>query len=156
MLKLSKLTDYGTVVMTALARAPEKVSNASGLATQTQISTPTVRKLLKRLVRAGLLESTRGASGGYRLIRAPEDISMADVIAALEGPIGLTECARHEGQCDIETNCRLRANWQVINQAVRGALDSVSLADMVSPLQQFQVQPEQHTLHKMAMPGHGH
>lgn len=141
MLKLSKLTDYGTVVMTTLARAPDQVRNASELAEQTQIKIPTVRKLLKRLTRAGLLESSRGAMGGYRLAQAPQDVSMADVISVLEGPIGLTECARHDGHCGIETDCSLRSNWQIINRAVRTALENVSLADMTTPLHAIRLQP---------------
>lgn len=133
MLRLSKLTDYGTVVMTALARAPREQRNAAELAEGTRIAVPTVRKLLKRLTNEGLVESSRGALGGYRLARAPEDISVADVIAALEGPLGLTECSLHNGLCGIESDCSLRGNWQVINRAIRGALTDVSLAEMAAP-----------------------
>jgi len=93
MLRLSKLTDYGMVVMTALARAPQGLRNAADLADETHIGAPTVSKLLKRLGRAGLVESERGAQGGYRLARAPSKIDVAEVIAAIEGPIGLTECS---------------------------------------------------------------
>lgn len=128
--------------MTALAMAPERLCNAGELAEQTQISAPTVSKLLKRLSQAGLLESSRGAQGGYRLARAPENISMADVINALEGPIGLTECALHNGRCGIESDCSLRSNWQIITRAVREALDGVSLAEMTGPLHDFRLHAE--------------
>lgn len=142
MLRLSKLTDYGTVVMTALARSPDKQRNAAELAEGTRIAVPTVRKLLKRLTHQGLVESTRGAHGGYRLARAPEDISMADVIAALEGPIGLTECAVHDGRCGIESECSLRGNWQIINRAIREALAGVSLAEMAGPMTDLRLRAE--------------
>lgn len=134
MLRLSKLTDYGTVLMTALARQPGEQRSAAELAESTHVAAPTVRKLLKRLTHAGLVESSRGAQGGYRLARPPEDISVADVIAALEGPLGLTECALHEGRCGIESDCSLRGNWRVINRAIRRALTEVSLAEMTAPV----------------------
>lgn len=133
MLRLSKLTDYGTVVMTVLAQHPEQRRNAAELAEDTHLSAPTVSKILKTLAHERLLTSSRGAHGGYRLARAPEDISMADIIAALEGPIALTECAELEGRCTIEPLCSVRTNWQRINAVIRDALSDISLADMVSP-----------------------
>lgn len=142
MLRLSKLTDYGTVVMTALARAPREQRNAAELAQDTHIAPPTVRKLLKRLTHEGLVESSRGAHGGYRLARTPESISVADVIAALEGPLGLTECSLHDGRCGIETECSLRGNWQIINRAIREALADVSLADMAAPVTDLRLHVE--------------
>lgn len=134
MLRLSKLTDYGTVLMTALARSPQDTRNAAELAQATHVSAPTVSKLLKALTREGLLDSIRGANGGYKLARPPQDISMADIIAALEGPIALTECAVHDGQCGLEPYCTVRGNWQRINQAIYEALAGVSLAELVTPL----------------------
>jgi len=133
-LKLSKLTDYGTLLMTTLAAAPESVRNAQELATETHVSAPTVAKLLKLLVRGGLVESTRGAHGGYRLARAPEKITVAEVVRALEGPIALTACSVHGGGCGIEESCAARVNWRVINDAVKQALDGVTLAEMAAPL----------------------
>lgn len=133
MLRLSKLTDYGMVVMTALADDPRSLRNAAEIAGRTRVAPPTVRKLLKRLTREALVESTRGAHGGYRLARPPREISVAAVITALEGPIGLTECAAHAGVCSIETDCRLRGHWRLINAAVREALTGITLADMARP-----------------------
>jgi len=103
MLKLSKLTDYGTLLMTTLAAAPEAVRNAQELAAETHVSPPTVAKLLKRLVRARLVESTRGAHGGYRLARSPQEITVAEVVRALEGPranrlLGAQRRLRHRKQ----------------------------------------------------------
>jgi FeS assembly SUF system regulator len=134
MLKLGKLTDYGTVVMTALAAAPGALRNAQDLAAQTHLRAPTVSKLLKQLAHGGLVESVRGVHGGYRLARAPEAITVADVVAALEGPIALTQCAVHNGGCSIEPHCGVRGNWRLINTAIRQALESVTLAQMAAPL----------------------
>lgn len=150
MLRLSKLSDYGMVVMTALARAPQELRNAADLAEEVKIGAPTVSKVLKRLGRAGLVESERGAYGGYRLARTPAEIDMAQVIAAIEGPIGLTECSLHEGRCGIESSCNLRGNWQVINHAVRGALADISLAQMARPISILEFYPQPPRRHSAA------
>lgn len=134
MLRLSKMTDYGTVVMTALARQPDALRNASDIAEETRIAIPTVSKILKTLAHSGLVDSVRGAHGGYRLARLPKDIPMSEVISVLEGPIAMTECAIHDGKCGIEAACDVRGNWQLLNQAILSALHTVSLADMVQPL----------------------
>lgn len=134
MLKLSKMSDYATVLMTALAAEPGRLRSAQDLAERTHVSPPTVSKLLKILTRGGLVESLRGPRGGYRLSRAPELISVADIIAALEGPIGLTQCSVHQGCCSLEPHCRVRTNWRLINNAIRRSLESVSLAQMAAPL----------------------
>lgn len=141
MLRLSKLTDYGMVVMTTLAGAPHETRNAAELAAATRIGAPTVRKLLKQLAHEGLVDSARGVNGGYRLARAPQQINVAEVIAALEGPIGLTECSLDGSRCGIEGDCRVRGNWQVINTAVREALAEVSLADMATPMDGLRLRP---------------
>lgn len=134
MFKLGKLTDYGTVVMTALAAHPEALRNAHELAAETHVAAPTVSKLLKQLTKSGLVESIRGAHGGYRLARPPERITVAEVISALEGPIALTQCAVHDGGCSIESHCGVRGNWRLINTAIRHALEAVSLAQMAEPV----------------------
>lgn len=131
MLRVSKLTDYATVVMTCLLDAGDGVLSAQSLAERARLEVPTVSKLLKQLAQAELVVSTRGINGGYRLARAPERISIADIVTAMEGPIGMTECSAHAGLCDHETHCGVRVNWQRINQAIAGALASVTLADMV-------------------------
>jgi FeS assembly SUF system regulator len=134
MFKLGKLTDYGTVVMAALAAEPAALRNAQALAASTHLSVPTVSKLLRQLARAGLLESARGAHGGYRLAREPARITVADVVAALEGPIALTQCSIHSGDCAIEPHCAVRANWRLIDTAIRQALESVTLEHMATAL----------------------
>lgn len=134
MLRLSKLTDYATVLMTHMARPPLRQSSSQALAQALGLPPPTVATLLKMLTRAGLVVSTRGVGGGYALARAPKAISVAQIIAAIEGPVALTECARGEGQCAMERTCATRGNWQLISQAVQVALEAVTLADMLRPM----------------------
>jgi FeS assembly SUF system regulator len=132
MLRISKLTDYAILVMVELARDGEMLS-AQALAERVHIEAPTASKVLKLLTGAGLLESYRGASGGYSVNRPAGDISVAEVIAAIEGPIAMTECSAEEGLCSQEDSCELRGNWQRISIAVARALQEVSLAEMSAP-----------------------
>jgi len=133
MLRISKLTDYGTVVLAELAAAERvDVISAAELASATGINVPTVSKLLKRLGRAGIVLSTRGAGGGYRLARSAETITAADIIDALEGPVSITECSAEDSSCDYEDVCNVGGAWQRINIAIRSALEDVSLADLVT------------------------
>jgi FeS assembly SUF system regulator len=134
MLRIAKLTDYATGLTVQLARSPGRQVSAQQLSLEMGLPLPTVAALLKRLGRAGLVSSARGVGGGYCLARAPRDISVADVISAIEGPVALTECALGSGRCAVESACATRANWQVISRAVQVALDAVSLADMTAPV----------------------
>lgn len=131
MLRISKLTDYGTVVLAHLAGEPGAVCSAADVAEATGIGLPTVSKLLKSLARAELVTSTRGANGGYRLARDPNRISAADVIDALEGPVSITECSATDSQCDYETVCNVGGAWQRVNVAIRKALEDVTLIDLL-------------------------
>lgn len=133
MLRLSKLTDYATVILSHMARGGGQTHAAMEIAAATGIALPTVSKLLKLLVNANVLVSTRGAKGGYALARAPEKISVAAVISALEGPIALTECSISHQGCEQASGCDIRGNWSLINQAIQHALESVTLADMIKP-----------------------
>jgi FeS assembly SUF system regulator len=133
MLRLSKLTDYGTVVMTYLARETERLHTAGEIAGQIHVATPTVAKLLKKLAREGLVASHRGVKGGYSLARPPSAISVVEILDALEGRVGLTECGTSVGTCAQESSCSVRTNWQRINEAVRQALAGVTLAEMAEP-----------------------
>jgi len=130
-LRISKLTDYGTVVLAHLAGDPEAVCSAADVSIATGIATPTVSKLLKSLARAQLVSSTRGANGGYQLTREPSEISAADVIDALEGPVSITECSSADSHCDFEHVCRVGSAWKRINVAIRHALEDVSLIDLL-------------------------
>lgn len=132
MLRVSKLTDYATVIMTVLADAPDVLS-AQDVAVSARLELPTVSKLLKQLAHAGLVDSFRGVNGGYRLAREAAQITIAQIVTAMEGPIGMTECSAHVGLCDHESHCGVRVNWQRINQAIAHALASVTLADMLKP-----------------------
>lgn len=133
MLRLSKLTDYGTVVMTYLAREPQRVCSATEVAAGVHLALPTVSKLLKLLTQEGLVNSYRGVQGGYSLARDPARISVAEIIRALEGPIAFTECSMSPGQCTQEASCSIRPNWQKINGAIQTALAAVTLTEMVQP-----------------------
>lgn len=140
MLRLSKLTDYGTVIMTHMARQPARVYSAAELAAAVGVAVPTAGKILKTLARGKLVRSLRGARGGYLLARPPGEISIAEVIDALEGPVGVTECSAATGLCAQEASCSLRGNWQRVNEVVRRALGRFTLADMAQPaLQQVDV-----------------
>ena len=133
MLRVSRLTDYATVVMTCIAAHPDDVLSTAQIADETHLELPTVSKLLKSLGHAGLVESFRGVNGGYRLARPAQAISLADVVEAMEGPIGMTECGVTEGQCEREAQCGVRGSWQRINSVLDNALRAVSLADMLRP-----------------------
>jgi FeS assembly SUF system regulator len=130
MLRITRLTDYATVILAALAEAPERVQTAPALAERTHIAAPTVSKLLKQLQRAGLVVSTRGLHGGYQLARQASQISAAAILDALEGPVALTDCAAGRGQCEIERTCGVSHVWQRLNLAIRRSLHSVSLAEL--------------------------
>ena len=134
MLRVTKLTDYASVVLTVLASDPAAVLSASELAERAGLEVPTVAKLLKPLAQAGLVEGFRGANGGYKLARDAADISLVEIVEAMEGPLGMTECSVHAGQCGIEQSCGVRANWRRINDVVADALRGVSLAQMLGPM----------------------
>ena len=140
MLRISKLTDYGTVLLAHLAANQATVCSAADVAQATGIGLPTVSKLFKSLARAGLVTSTRGANGGYRLSRGPQHISAADVIDALEGPVSITECSASDGDCEHEGVCSVGGAWQRVNVAIHRALQDVTLNDLIrtnSPVPTF-------------------
>ena len=140
MLRISKLTDYGTVLLAHLACQEDTVCSAAEIAQCTGIALPTASKLLKALAKNGLVSSTRGANGGYKLARPASAISAADIIDALEGPVSITECSASDSQCDIEDVCSVGSAWQRINVAIRKALQEVSLVDLQrtsSPVPRF-------------------
>lgn len=133
MLRLSKLTDYATVILSFMARNRAQLHAAMEIASVTGIALPTVSKILKLLVNAEVLISTRGAKGGYALAKTPEEISIATVISALEGPIALTECSISHQGCEQASGCDIGGNWSLINQTIHNALESVTLADLTRP-----------------------
>ena len=133
MLRISKMTDYAIMVMVQLNASKGEVLSAQALAERSRLELPTVSKVLKLLVKDGLVESYRGPSGGYSMKQDARDISVAKIIAAIEGPIAMTECSVEEGLCAQEAMCSLRGNWQRISMAVAEAMEGVSLAEMAQP-----------------------
>lgn len=156
MLRMTKLTDYGFVLLSYLARneAPlvkdraqsnrdhqtsdkDNGSNclhtSRGLAEDCSLPLPVVGKILKQLTKAGILTSTRGVKGGYGLARKPSEINAAEVISALEGPIAITQCSEHtNGSCDISDNCEVGGHWQQINSALYRTLEAITLAELTT------------------------
>lgn len=133
MLRISKLADYGTVVMVYLAKQSQELCNARDIALQTHLSVPTVSKILKRLTGAGLLTSERGVTGGYRLQRAAAEISVSQIIFALEEHRGITECSLEPNDCSLQGVCAIQGNWRLISRAIETALESVSLEALAKP-----------------------
>jgi len=141
MLRISKLADYGTVLMVYLAKHAQDLCNARDIALHTHIAVPTVSKILKRLTSSGLLTSMRGVAGGYRLQRPASEISVAQIIFALEEHKGLTECSLQPNECSLQSVCRVQGNWQIISHAIEAALESVSLEALAKPsLPTFEVE----------------
>lgn len=130
MLRISKLTDYGTVILACLASNPEQLLTATEVAERTKVGLPTVSKLLKKLQRSGLVTSTRGSHGGYQLALPAAEITAARILDALEGPFALTECSGQHSNCGIEASCRVGHAWQKVNAAIQRALNDISLAQL--------------------------
>lgn len=142
MLRLTRLTDYAILILGALAMRPDERLSSHELAQRTQLGQPTVAKLTKMLVSANLIESSRGVNGGCVLLRQPEDISVADVVEAIEGPIALTACVVGAvDPCAVQNGCFMSGNWNKVNGAINEALSGVSLAEMFNPEEMF-VLPE--------------
>lgn len=139
MLRISRLTDYGTMILVYLAGHAGQVCPANDVALGTRVALPTVQKILKLLTRAGLVVSLRGAEGGYTLSRAPAAISAADILDALEGPVAITECSQLDSRCEFESSCQVGSAWQKINRAIGRALDDITLADMIRPARELPV-----------------
>ncbi len=135
MIRITKHTDYGLVLLTTLARHDGgEPQTARELAERSLLPVPMVSQILKSLAKGGLLESTRGVKGGYRLVRRPDEVTIAEVISVLEGPIAITECSTDvSGDCEQEDACPLQGPWQKINRVIRSALESVSLSDLIGP-----------------------
>ena len=134
MFRLSKITDYGIVILAHLAKAePLATHNAREVANDVDLPFPVVGKILKSLARRGMLESRRGSKGGYALRRNPHDVSVADMVCALEGPVALTECNVGPQLCQHEQTCPVRDPWHVINRVVEVALSKITLADLIDP-----------------------
>jgi FeS assembly SUF system regulator len=136
MLRVSKLADYAIVLMAYMADDQDRRPlTARRLSEESELPLPTVAKILKALSRAGLLQSHRGGYGGYSMLRPRSEVSVADVIAAIDGPIALTACGSDTSPpCDIGATCPVRENWKTIARALREALEQLTLNRMSHPL----------------------
>jgi FeS assembly SUF system regulator len=131
MIRLGRLTDYAVTLLTQMVSEDGRVWAAPDLADKTGLPVPTVSKILKQLTKSEIVTAQRGASGGYRLARPSPAISVADIVEAMDGPIALTDCSDgSDHSCRVESVCPMSGGWNKINQAVRRALEDVSLADM--------------------------
>lgn len=137
MLRISRLTDYATMILVHLASRPDRVCSASDVAAGTHVALPTAQKVLQALARAGLVMSARGVEGGYALARKADLISAAEILDALEGPFAITECSNSESHCELEGLCQVGSAWQKINKAIHAALLDITLADLVRPPREF-------------------
>lgn len=135
MFRMTRVADYGVVLLTAMARKTDRhrAFSAKELAAETHLPDAIASKVLKTLARSDLLESHRGAHGGYSLAKAPGEITVAEIVNALEGPIAITDCSSAEASCDLEILCRARPSLQQINLVVQEALEGITLADMIRP-----------------------
>jgi len=132
-MRLTHLADYAVVLMTAAARRPAAARlSATELSAETGVPLPTAQKLMGLLAGAGLLSSVRGAGGGFALAKAAQDITLADIVEAVEGPIAMTVCSAHEGvsDCALDAHCRVKPHMGVVGTAIRGALGAVSLTEL--------------------------
>jgi FeS assembly SUF system regulator len=130
MLRMGKMTDYATVVLASMAQEPAIARCTAELAERTRLARPTVSKVLKGLQRAGMVISSRGAQGGYRLARRSDQITAAQILDVFEGPIAITECSGASSQCGIERQCRVGGAWRRVNAAIRRALEDVTLQQL--------------------------
>lgn len=142
MIRLTNLADYGVVLMCHLAQRPKDLHNAVSLAHETGLPVPTVSKIMGVISRAGLVSSHRGLKGGFRLEQDPRNINIADIIEAIDGPIALTNCIENTpGDCSLEPICTMKPHWQLINDAVKKGLASISLDEIALSSLPFGVGP---------------
>jgi FeS assembly SUF system regulator len=135
MLRITRQTDYAILLLTFLAERPDDAPVASPeLSEWSRLSVPMIAKILTPLAKGGIVDSVRGAKGGYRLARSPSEITIAEIIRVLEGPIGMTACVSEPGTCEQEVLCPTKVNWERISHAVRGALDDIPLSEMIGPV----------------------
>lgn len=139
MLKINKLTDYATVIMSFLALNPQGVFSATHISKAIHLSVPTVSKLLKILSEAKLVKSFRGTGGGYQLARSTKEITVADVVSAIEGQLAMTQCCESDNLCARHSLCAIKDNWQIINKIILDALGKVSLHDMTRSLSEHEL-----------------
>ena len=132
-MRLTHLADYAVVMMTAAARRDASARlSATDLADETGVPLPTAQKLMQRLAAHGLLVGQRGVGGGYALARPVTEISLADIVEAVEGPIAMTQCSGSDepSDCALDARCRVKPHMGIVGAKVRGALGAVSLQEL--------------------------
>ncbi len=128
------MADYGTIILTSMAKEPERTRSVAEIGAVTGLPAPSVSKILKILIHEGIVVSLRGTKGGYKLSRPPAEISTAQILKAIDGPIGMTECSITPGLCSYETGCQVRSHWQMVNQVMLQALEQITLKQMSQPV----------------------
>ncbi len=132
MIRISKLADYAVVILTIMASSDDGLMSAAKLSITSNVPEPTVSKILKMLSKGGIIESTRGIHGGYALVTDPSEITVEDIIQAIDGPVLVTACAEGANvKCNLGSACKMRGRWNEVNHAIRGALSSVSLQSII-------------------------
>ncbi len=144
MIKMSKLTEYAFMVIMALKKS-DLPASADFLASVTGLETPTVSKILKQLKNAGLLDSKRGSAGGYFLMKRKHEISLNDVIVAMEGGMSLTECADDDDACHLTQSCYMSAGMKKVNEVILNALKSVTVSDILDEKKKITLQIKPNT-----------
>lgn len=134
MLRIGKLTDYAFIILSHLAADSNAIRSAAWVAEQSHLALPTVSKLLKILAEAGLVSSFRGQGGGYQLAKSALEVTVAEIVAAIEGKLALTECCTASNGCAIDAHCTIKENWRVINKMIFSVLAGLTLDDMIRPL----------------------
>lgn len=134
MLKISKMTDYATLILSYLAILPNNISSAAEIAAEIHLSTPTVSKILKILLSQQLVHSLRGTGGGYKLARAADEITLKEIVGAMQGDIALTACCHTVNPCRLDALCGLKNNWRMIHQSMANLLSNITLQAMLQPL----------------------
>lgn len=134
MIRIGKLTDYAMLIVSRLAKTEGALLSATALAEEVHLSSTTVSKVLKILSEANLVKSVRGAEGGYLLAKSAAEITVADIITAMEGDFAITECCELSNQCAIHSICAMRDNWRKINKAIQAMLSGLTILDMLEPL----------------------
>ena len=166
MIRVTKLADYGVLLMSWFAKAQDQFDRlgvtdprpvaASDLARETGLPVPTVAKLARLLTRHGLLDSVRGAQGGYRLARPASQISVGALVEAIEGPLALTECLdTSTTTCAVQRLCSTRENWERINGAIKSALDGISLEEIALPTRGWRERMSKSMAHESLRQGGG-
>jgi FeS assembly SUF system regulator len=132
MIKIGKIADYALIIMAHMAANKGKLRNSNDIAEATHVAMPTVSKILKLLVGGGLLESVRGKNGGYLLNKSGNNISVVEVIEAIDGPISITDCVTELHDCGMKNLCGMQSGWQKVNVKIKNTLEDVKVSDFIN------------------------